>query len=145
MQRSAEVYTAATISGPFLLTMMLKTANETLSAYPMVGMPQAIEFGGTIAAGNYLFPAMQAESLVDVDRMIRPLCDQAHQMFGRDSSPCFNADPYRRTAPIHVAVAIFVPPQRELVWFLSLCRVSLLTLGSSLAYRHGHDRLSSPD
>lgn len=92
VQRSAEVYTAAAISGPFLLTMLLKTANETVSAYPMVGMPQAIEFGGTIAAGNYLFPVMQAESLVNVDRIIRPLCDQAHQMFGHDSSPCFNAD-----------------------------------------------------
>jgi hypothetical protein len=92
VQRSAEVFTAATISGPFLLTMLLKTANETLSAYPMAGMPQAVEFAGTIPAGNYLFPAMQTESLIEVDKMIRPLCDQAHQMFGRDSSPCFNAD-----------------------------------------------------
>lgn len=92
VQRSADVYRAAAINGPFLLTMLLKVADETVSFYPMVGMPQAVEHGGTIPAGSYLFPVMQTESLIDVDKMIRPLCDQAHQMFGRDSSPCFNAD-----------------------------------------------------
>jgi len=29
---------------------------------------------------------------MNVDRIIRPLCDQAHQMFGREGSPSFDAD-----------------------------------------------------
>ena len=92
VQRSADVYRAAAINGPFLLTMLLKVANETVSFYPMAGMPQAVEHGGTIPAGSYLFPVMEADNFVEVDRVIRPLCDQAHQMFGRDSSPCFDGD-----------------------------------------------------
>jgi hypothetical protein len=31
------------------------------------------------------FPIVQADNLLDVDRVIRPLCDQTHQMFGRDT------------------------------------------------------------
>lgn len=92
VQRSADVYRAAAINGPFLLTMLLKVADETVSFYPMVGMPQAVEHGGTIPAGSYLFPVMEADNFVEVDKVIRPLCDQAHQMFGRDSSPCFDGD-----------------------------------------------------
>jgi len=92
VQRCADVYRAAAINGPFLLTMVLKVANDTVSFYPMVGIPQAVEPGGTIPAGSYAFPVVQAENLIDVDKLIRPLCDQAHQMFGRDSSPCFDGD-----------------------------------------------------
>jgi hypothetical protein len=35
---------------------------------------------------------MEADNLIEIDRVIRPLCDQAHQMFGRRSSPNFNSD-----------------------------------------------------
>lgn len=91
VQRSSDVYTAATISGPFLLGMLLQTVSNTTGLYPMVGMHPVEEPGATISLGSYPFPVVQADNLLDVDKVIRPLCDQVHQMFGKDSSPCFNA------------------------------------------------------
>jgi hypothetical protein len=88
---SSVVYTAASIRGPFLISMMLRTVNNTQSLYPSV-IPGAEESGGVVAAGDYRFPVMQADDLLDIDRITRPLCDQAHQMFGRDASPFFDAD-----------------------------------------------------
>jgi hypothetical protein len=35
---------------------------------------------------------VQADNFIDVDKVIHPLCDQAHQMFGRSGSPCFDED-----------------------------------------------------
>jgi hypothetical protein len=84
VKRSSNVYTAAAINGPFLLTVLLQTANNITGLYPD-------ELGAMISLGSYLFPLVQADNLLDVDRVMRPLCDQMHQMFGRDSSPCFNA------------------------------------------------------
>jgi hypothetical protein len=92
VQRSSDVYMAAAINGPFLFSMLLQTASITTGLYPMVGAPGAEEEGGTITLGSYPFPVVQADNLLDVDKVIRPLCDQAHQMFGRDASPHFNAD-----------------------------------------------------
>jgi hypothetical protein len=85
----SEVYTAASISGPFLLTMLLRTVQNTWGLHPA---PIGEDPGGMIWPGAYPFPVMQADNFLDVDKVIRPLCDQAHQMFGRDSSPYFNAD-----------------------------------------------------
>jgi hypothetical protein len=58
----------------------------------MMGIPHVEEPGGMISSGNYPFPVVQADNLLDVDKVIRPLCDQAHQMFGRKSSPYFNPE-----------------------------------------------------
>jgi hypothetical protein len=86
------VYTAAGITGPFLLTMLLRTNRNTFGLFPSV-IPGAEEPGGMIEGpDSYPFPVMQADNLLDADRVIRPLCDQSHQMFGRDSSPYFNAE-----------------------------------------------------
>lgn len=90
--RSSNVYAAAAISGPFLLTMLLHAANNITGLYPMPGAPGADEPGEMISLGTYPFPVLQADNFLDVDKSIRPLCDQAHQMFGRDASPCFNPD-----------------------------------------------------
>jgi hypothetical protein len=90
--RSSSVYTAAAINGPFLLTILLQTAHNTTGLYPMPGAPGVDEPGAMVSLGSYPFPVVQADNFLDVDKVIRPLCDQAHQMFGRDSSPCFNAD-----------------------------------------------------
>jgi hypothetical protein len=90
--RSYDVYTAATINGPFLLTVLLQTAKAVTGLYPMLGMPQVEEPGSTISLGSYAFPVVQADNFLDVNKVIRPLCDQMHQMFGRDASPCFNPD-----------------------------------------------------
>jgi len=89
VQHCYEVYTAAAISGPFLLTMFLRTIGDNQALYPAQGIPGAEEPGAVIHKGSYPFPVVQADNFVDVDRVIRPLCDQAHQMFGRDSSPYF--------------------------------------------------------
>jgi Putative DNA-binding domain len=88
----SEVYTTVPITGPFLLTMLFRTVDEKGSLYPMAGVRGAEEAGGIIAPGSYPFPVLQADNLLDVDRVIRPLCDQTHQMFGRDSSPYFDDD-----------------------------------------------------
>jgi hypothetical protein len=89
VQRCSEVYTAAGIAGPFLLTMLLRIVHdiEGLHLAPIGEDP-----GGRIGPGSYAFPIMQADNFLDVDRVIRSLCDQAHQMFGRDASPYFTAE-----------------------------------------------------
>jgi hypothetical protein len=88
-QRSSEVYTAAGITGPFLLTMLLRMIHDTHGLHPAaIGEDP----GGMIGPGGYPFPVVQADNFLDVDKVIRPLCDQAHQMFGRQASPYFNAD-----------------------------------------------------
>jgi hypothetical protein len=47
--------------------------------------------GSQIAAGIFPFPVMEADNLVKSIRITRPLCDQAHQIFGREASPHFDA------------------------------------------------------
>lgn len=86
----SQVYSSATINGPFLLSMTLRTVGNTQSLYPAAGLPGAEEPGGQIGAGSFLFPVMEADNLVEIDRITRPLCDQEHQMFGRPASPSFD-------------------------------------------------------
>jgi hypothetical protein len=45
-----------------------------------------------VEAGDYRFPSVQIDDLAAVDRIIRPLCDQAHLMFGREGSPNLNVE-----------------------------------------------------
>jgi len=91
ISQGAEVYTAASLSGPFLISMMLRTVANTWSLYPS-DVPGGEEQGGMVWPGSYSFPVVQADNLLEIDRITRPLCDQAHQMFGRDASPFFNAN-----------------------------------------------------
>jgi len=91
VEHSSVVYAAASLSGPFLISMTLRTVNNTQSLYPSM-IPGAEDEGGTVRPGDYSFPVMQADDLLNVDRITRPLCDQAHQMFGRDASPFFDAN-----------------------------------------------------
>jgi hypothetical protein len=92
VEQSAQVYFSAAISSPFLLSMTLRTVGNTQSLYPAVGIPGAEAHGGQIGAGSFPFPVMEADNLVEIDRITRPLCDQAHQMFGRPASPFFDED-----------------------------------------------------
>jgi hypothetical protein len=87
--RAAAVYAAAGITGPFLLSIMLRARNALRGIYGGVVPNQDVE-AGLIAPIDYPFPIMQADNLIDVDRVTRPLCDQAHQMFGRGASPYFD-------------------------------------------------------
>jgi hypothetical protein len=89
---SSEVYSAASINGPFLLSMALRTVSITQSLYPAIDFPTGEVNGGRINGGIFPFPVMEADNLVEIDRITRPLCDQAHQMFGRDASPFFTSD-----------------------------------------------------
>ena len=87
------VYAAAGIVGPFLLTMLLRVPPpNNLSALFPSRIPGAEEQGGLVRPDSYPFPVMQTDNFVELDKVIRLLCDQAHQMFGRRSSPFFNAD-----------------------------------------------------
>jgi Putative DNA-binding domain len=86
---STQVYSSVPINGPFLLCMMLRTGQNLQSLYPAVEGAWE-EYGGRVNTGDYPFPVMEADTLVGIDKVIRPLCDQAHQMFGRASSPCFD-------------------------------------------------------
>jgi hypothetical protein len=87
--RAAAVYAAAGVTGPYLISMMLRTRNALRGIYAGVVPNEEVE-AGLIAPLDYAFPMMQAENLREVDRVIRPLCDQAHQMFGRTASRYFN-------------------------------------------------------
>lgn len=89
---SIQVYSSAPVNGPFLLSMMLRPVTAIQSLYPAVGGGPWEEGGGRINAWDYPFPVMEADNLVEIDKIIRPLCDQAHQMFGRRASPNFNAE-----------------------------------------------------
>jgi hypothetical protein len=91
MSGAANVYSVAGLSGPFLVSMVVRTQNSLRSAFP--GMyPGMEEEGARISPKDYEFPMMQADTLFDIDRIMRPLCDQAHQMFGRSSSSHFDAN-----------------------------------------------------
>jgi hypothetical protein len=88
----SEVYSSAAINGPFLLSMILRPVEAIQSVYPSGRGPFDEHGGRRINAGVYPFPVMEADNLNEIDKVIHPLCDQAHQMFGRRSSPNFNAD-----------------------------------------------------
>ena len=90
--RSACVYLEAALPGPYLIGMMLRTTRNVVPAYADDLIPGAEVHGPPIPPGNYPFPIMQADTLVGVDKIIQPLCHQAHQLFGRDSSPCFTPE-----------------------------------------------------
>jgi hypothetical protein len=92
VEHCSQVYSSGAINGPFLLSMTLRTVGNTQSLYPAAGIPGAEEHGGQIGAGRFPFPVMEADNLVEIDRITRPLCDQAHQMFGRPASPFFDED-----------------------------------------------------
>jgi hypothetical protein len=86
VMRAGGVYAVATISAPFILGMMLRTQHPLVAAYG--------EFDCTepVPARDYAFPNLQVDDLSQIDRVIRPLCDHAHQMFGREGSPCFDGN-----------------------------------------------------
>jgi len=87
--KASAVYEAASTGAPYVLGMMLRI-QRPLTGVHAVGV--WIEDQTTVPAGDYRFPFMQIDDLSSTDRIIRPFCDQAHQMFGREASPNFNAE-----------------------------------------------------
>ena len=89
--RATAVYEAARVSGPYLVGMMLRTSQPLRGAHnDPTGF--GVVYTAPIVAGDYRFPYMQVDNLSEVDRAIRPLCDQGHQMFGQEGSPNFNVE-----------------------------------------------------
>ena len=85
--RSGDVYNAAGIDGPYLITAVIRCRSRLKGLYPDM-FPG--DFAAVIPEDDYAFPIMQTESLIETDKIIRPLCDQAHQMFGQRRSPSFD-------------------------------------------------------
>lgn len=88
--RASAVYEAAGIAAPFILGMMLRTRQRIFGAY--AGHAGIMAQTPGIPARDYSFPHMQVDDLSATDRAIRPLCDQAHQMFGLAGSRSFNTE-----------------------------------------------------
>ena len=91
VSKASAVYEAAAIAAPYVLGMMLRSRQPLVGVYAAVG-GLGEEHTAPVPGGDYGFPYMQVDDLTDTDRIIRPFCDQAHQMFGRDRSPSFNAE-----------------------------------------------------
>jgi len=86
--RAAALFEAAAVAGPFLLGMQIENREPLSAAYPLnVG---GYEAAGPIPAASRLFPFMQIVDFGRIDEAMRPLCDQAHQMFGRARSTAFD-------------------------------------------------------
>jgi len=87
--RARELFDMCEINGPYLLSMMVKTPFRLAGRYAGA-VPGTDDITRGIAAGDYAFPTMLLDNFIDVDSLIRPFCDHAHQTFGRSSSPCFD-------------------------------------------------------
>lgn len=89
--RATAVYDAAGVGGPYLLGMMLRARQQLCGAY---NDPAGIGVAYTepITQEDYRFPCMQVDDSSETDQAIRPLCDQAYQMFGQQGSSSFNAE-----------------------------------------------------
>jgi len=88
--RAQRVYSAAGIAPPYLLTMLLRVEGQLFGVYG--GGDNLPYYTEPVGANDYAFPFMQIDDLSNPDSIIRPLCDQAHQMFGREGSPSFNEE-----------------------------------------------------
>jgi hypothetical protein len=88
--RASAVYEAAAVSPPFVMGTMQRILRPLTGVYAAIGGGE--EHTAPVIAGDYHFPFLQVDDLSEIDRTIRPFCDQAHQMFGREGSPNFNAE-----------------------------------------------------
>ena len=87
--RARGVYEATAITPPYLLGMMVRTAVPVVGSFR--GDDRLEYHTEPLRAMDYRFPFMQVDDFSDVDRIVRPLCDQAYQMFGQEGSPNFDA------------------------------------------------------
>src|SRR5438128_2682564 len=60
------IYGAAGLSGPFLIGMMLRTGNALKGMYAG-DIPGSVMEAGLVTPGDYRFPTMQADNLIDTD------------------------------------------------------------------------------
>jgi hypothetical protein len=91
VSKTKAVYEAAGISAPYVLGAMLRTQQLLIGEFASAdgfGYDADVMLG----PGDYKYPYMQIDDLSQADRIIRPLCDQSHQMFGKQGSPNFGDD-----------------------------------------------------
>ncbi|HEY2471371.1 MAG TPA: ATP-binding protein [Terracidiphilus sp.] len=89
--QAPQVYEAAGIGPPYLVSVTLRIPRALTGVYPAIG-GLGEEHTLPVPPGEYRFPLMQIDDLFHIDRILRPFCDQVHQMFGREGSPSFSAD-----------------------------------------------------
>jgi hypothetical protein len=89
--RASAVFEASGVGAPYIFGMALRTQRPLIGAYAAVG-GLGEQHTEPIPAGDYMFPYMQVDDLSQTDRVIRPFCDQTHQMFGKEASPSFDAE-----------------------------------------------------
>jgi hypothetical protein len=88
--KASAVYQAAGVTGPFVLSLALRTRGQAVASYPdFAGLPDP---RGSLEPGKYAFPTVEAYDFADFDAIMRPLCDQVHQGFGEAASPKFDVD-----------------------------------------------------
>lgn len=90
VRRARRAYQAANVAAPYLLTMLLRVQRPLHGIYGGAdNLPYETE---PVGVNDYAFPFMEIDDLSNPEKIIRPLCDQAHQLFGREGSPSFNQD-----------------------------------------------------
>jgi len=89
--QAGELYTAVKVEPPFVMGMFLSVPQQSL--YGAYAGADGLEYHTQpLLPADFSFPHMQVDDLSDFGKIIRPLCDQAHQMFGREGSPSFDAE-----------------------------------------------------
>jgi hypothetical protein len=90
IKQVAGLYEVTGVSGPFILGMMISTQSLANGLFPDILGTMVVR--GQIQRGLHPFPIVTAYDFRDIDSIMRPLCDQAHQAFGEHVSPKFGAD-----------------------------------------------------
>ena len=89
--RAREFNRLVMLDSPFLFRASLITPEA------ICGIGEVNEEYGEVPAGRYDFGTLQISNLdVPFEQIIKPFCDQAHQMFGDQVSPCFDQDNHWR-------------------------------------------------
>jgi hypothetical protein len=88
--QARSAYEAAGIGPPYIASVTLTVQRELTGLYTSGGGPWE-EYAAVVEPHEYRFPFMEIDDLINIDRILRPFCDQVHQLFGKEGSPSFNA------------------------------------------------------
>jgi hypothetical protein len=88
--QAPSVFGAAGLGSPYVVSMTLRIQRTVTGVYAALGGGE--EHTQPVPSGDFRFPFMQIDELVNINRILKPFCDQVHQMFGKEASPSFNAN-----------------------------------------------------
>jgi hypothetical protein len=88
--QAPSVFGAAGLGPPYVVSMTLRIQRPVTGVYAALGGGE--EHTQPVPPGDFRFPFMQIDELVNINRILKPFCDQVHQMFGKEASPSFNAN-----------------------------------------------------